>query len=76
MKVKLHSTCLLSVLYHEEEEESDDDGDIIMPLYKTMTAPRSASLSSPDERPITPLKDKMIYDIRNSSLDFKDGKPI
>lgn len=63
------------ILYHEEEEESDDDGDIIMPLYKTLTAPRSASLSSPDERPITPLKDKMIYDIRNSSLDFKDGIP-
>ena len=29
---------------------------------------------SPDDRPITPLRDKMVYDPRNSSLDFEDGK--
>lgn len=33
-------------------------------------------LSGPfDNRPITPLKDKMIYDVKHSSLDFKDGVP-
>ena len=26
-----------------------------------------------DDRPITPLRDKMVYDLRYSSLDFKDG---
>nr|XP_022343810.1 serine/threonine-protein kinase Nek11-like isoform X1 [Crassostrea virginica] len=61
------------VLYHEEEDEDDDDDDVVMPLYKTMTVPRS--VSNPDDRPITPLKDKMIYDLQNSSLDFKDGIP-
>lgn len=61
-------------MYHEEEDEDDDDDDdVVMPLYKTMTVPRS--VSNPDDRPITPLKDKMIYDLQNSSLDFKDGKP-
>ena len=29
-----------------------------------------------EDRPITPLKDKMIYDPVNSSLDFKDGEWI
>ncbi|XP_062605874.1 serine/threonine-protein kinase Nek11-like isoform X2 [Saccostrea cucullata] len=61
------------ILINEDDEESDDDADIVMPLSKTLTVPRS--VSNPDERPITPLKDKMIYDIRNSSLDFKDGIP-
>lgn len=60
-------------MIHEDEEENDDDDDIVMPLHKTLTVPLSHS--NPDERPITPLKDKMIYDLRNSSLDFKDGKP-
>ena len=27
-----------------------------------------------DDRPITPMRDQMIYDDKNSSLDFKDGK--
>ncbi|XP_048742053.1 serine/threonine-protein kinase Nek11-like [Ostrea edulis] len=61
------------ILIHEDEEENDDDDDIVMPLHKTLTVPLSHS--NPDERPITPLKDKMIYDLRNSSLDFKDGIP-
>ena len=26
-----------------------------------------------DERPITPLRDRMVYDVKCSSLDFRDG---
>lgn len=29
---------------------------------------------NPDERPITPMKDKMVYSREYSSLDFKDGE--
>ena len=31
---------------------------------------------SPDERPITPMKDLMVYSMQQSSLDFKDGEII
>ena len=31
---------------------------------------------SSDNRPITPLKNKMIFDNKNSTLDFEDGKNI
>jgi len=36
--------------------------------------PKRSSLGDGDDRPITPLRDKMIYDRVYSSLDFKDGK--
>ena len=29
-----------------------------------------------DDRPITPMKDRMVYDRENSSLDFKDGEMV
>lgn len=34
----------------------------------------SSALFPPDERPITPLRNKMVYDVVHSSLDFRDGK--
>lgn len=27
-----------------------------------------------DDRPITPMKNRMVYDVRHSTLDFKDGQ--
>ena len=39
--------------------------------------PLSNSLSrtwAADDRPITPMKNTMIYDVEHSSLDFKDGE--
>ena len=29
-----------------------------------------------DDRPITPMKDKMVYDVEHSTLDFEDGKLV
>jgi len=54
----------------------DDDDDIeysfkLKPT-KTVGATHLTDYFRPDDRPITPLKDKMIYDPVHSSLDFKD----
>ena len=27
-----------------------------------------------DDRPITPMKNKMVYDVKNSTLDYEDGR--
>ncbi|XP_071086198.1 serine/threonine-protein kinase Nek11-like [Haliotis cracherodii] len=60
--------------YHFEEEE-DDFQTVIPRQVRTMGF--SSSLHSPfeEDRPITPLRDTMVYDVKNSSLDFKDGIP-
>lgn len=64
---------LLVVLY--EEEEQDLEPTVIFNPLKTASGPTiSQYLPEPDERPITPMKDKMIYGRELSSLDFKDGK--
>ena len=61
------------VLY--EEDEQDKEATVIFNPLKTAGGPAiSEYLPSPDDRPITPLRDKMIYGRELSSLDFKDGK--
>ena len=63
--------------------DSDDDEQEQTVKYnplKTAGGPAIAqylpksSVKEVDDRPITPLKDKMVYDKLYSSLDFKDGK--
>ena len=64
---------LLVVLY--EEEEQDLEPTVIFNPLKTAGGPALTQyLPSPEERPITPMRDKMIYGRELSSLDFKDGK--
>lgn len=67
----------------EEDSKSSDEEQEHTVKYnplKTVGGPAlaahlpKATTINPDERPITPLKDKMVYDKVYSSLDFKDGK--
>ena len=68
----------------DDEEEYDDDDDIqygnhggSLPLQRSNDAERFNANKhltvSNDDRPITPMRDKMVYNIGDSSLDFKDG---
>ncbi|KAL4233987.1 Serine/threonine-protein kinase Nek11 [Mactra antiquata] len=70
------------VLYEENRNSDEDDSSTIK--FQPMKSAGGLSLDNyspssknddPDDRPITPLKDKMVYDKLYSSLDFKDGMP-
>ena len=61
-------------IQHEITESSDEEEGTIK--SKTLTGAEihhTLPILKPEERPITPLRDKMVYDLANSSLDFKDG---
>ncbi|XP_013411835.1 serine/threonine-protein kinase Nek11 [Lingula anatina] len=58
----------------EKEEEFDVAEAMLNPGAQTMV-PKQLHVIVEDERPITPMKDKLVYDIKNSSLDWKDGIP-
>lgn len=65
----------------EEDSEEEHEQTVKYNPLKTVGGPalaehlpKRSSLSDPDDRPITPLRDKMVYDKVYSSLDFKDGK--
>ena len=76
--------------YLVDDDDYDDDADIIEPLparfrrkysegdsdnqNNALAVPKPFATISNDDRPITPMKDKMIYDREYSSLDFKDGQ--
>lgn len=63
-------------IQHEITESSDEEEGTIK--SKTLTGAEirhTLPVLKPEERPITPLRDKMVYDLANSSLDFKDGIP-
>lgn len=55
----------------DEEEDSDDD--VVIPHRKARTM-NPYSYASPDDRPITPMKNTMIYNREHSTLDFEDGQ--
>ncbi len=73
-----------------DSDEYDDDDDIefgererirTVPSYRSDRdlydhQQRHLLTVANDDRPITPLKDRMVYDVANSSLDFKDGRNI
>ncbi|XP_071176818.1 serine/threonine-protein kinase Nek11-like [Mytilus edulis] len=63
-------------IQHEITESSDEEGETIKSRTLTGAEIHHTLLNfNPEDRPITPLRDKMIYDPANSSLDFKDGIP-
>ncbi|XP_060557286.1 serine/threonine-protein kinase Nek11-like isoform X2 [Ruditapes philippinarum] len=71
------------VLYDDDKSSDEDEQQQTIKFNPMRTAggppteqylPKT-SATSPDERAITPLKDKMVYDKVFSSLDFKDGIP-
>ena len=70
----------------DDEQDYDDDDDIqygnrggSLPLHRAndddehFHANKHLTVSN-DDRPITPMRDKMVYNIGESSLDFKDGQ--
>ena len=69
----------------DDEEDYDDDEDIqygnsggSLPLHRAndgehFHANKHLTVSN-DDRPITPMRDKMVYNVGESSLDFKDGQ--
>lgn len=65
-------------IVEEEFEEDFSAADAMAKTYAAQTmVPRQLNTVREygDDRPITPMKDKMVYDLKNSSLDFKDGIP-
>ena len=57
-------------MWHSQTVPDQMDSGTVVPAYK-----RNKHLTvAADDRPITPMKDRMIYDPRNSSLDFRDGE--
>lgn len=63
-------------IQHEIVESSDEDeGTIKSRTLSGAQLNHSLPVFRPEDRPITPLRDRMVYDIKNSSLDFKDGIP-
>ena len=54
----------------------DDDDDIVTGTVRPahlLGAHTVGSTASTDDRPITPMRNTMIYNKEHSSLDFKDG---
>ncbi|XP_076469959.1 serine/threonine-protein kinase Nek11-like [Babylonia areolata] len=61
-----------------DDDDDDDDDDIVTGTVRPATLSASKTLPaymSPDDRPITPMRNTMVYDREHSSLDFKDGIP-
>lgn len=72
------------------EEPSDDEENTLVEAHPNHSLNRTAPVYSGstllsgnkalnrsvnlDDRPITPMKDRMVYDREHSSLDFRDGK--
>lgn len=76
-------------MFVEHDEEQDEDELTLVSHLSTNAVPSQANVTyvlnpsqtkmlghslNLDDRPITPMKNKMVYDVKNSSLDFKDGK--
>ncbi len=71
----------------DDEDDYDDDEDIEYGHSRSLSLHRSFDDEDRydahkyltvdyDDRPITPMRDKMVYNVKESSLDFKDGKLI
>ncbi len=61
--------CFVAKSFSHQKTPSDHN-DAELTLTALQNHPRR---SVPDERPITPLRDRMVYDVKYSSLDFRDG---
>ncbi|KAK7114041.1 serine/threonine-protein kinase Nek11-like [Littorina saxatilis] len=61
---------------HHGFYDDDDDNDVVTGKVLARTAGgRLGSLSAPKDRPITPMRNTMVYNREHSTLDFKDGIP-
>jgi len=82
----LDASALWIIVEYDESEGSDNDDHAMtvmsQPLSRTVPANTTVILKSSrllgtnfaaDDRPITPMKDRMVYDVKHSSLDFRDG---
>ncbi|KAL8590562.1 hypothetical protein ACOMHN_010998 [Nucella lapillus] len=62
-----------------ESYDEDDDDDIVSgtvrPAKLGLSHTLPSSFAASDDRPITPMKNTMVYGRKHSSLDFKDGIP-
>ena len=57
--------------------DDDDDDDIVTGTVRPAQLDMAHTLKpSMDDRPITPMKNTMVYDREHSSLDFKDGTSV
>ena len=66
-------------LHYDSEGSDDSDDDVVIPKRKAQTLnpyQTQGNFTAPDDRPITPMKNTMIYDREHSSLDFKDGRML
>ncbi|XP_074645702.1 serine/threonine-protein kinase Nek11-like [Tubulanus polymorphus] len=54
-----------ALMERDEEQTVKDEGTLLQPVYHRAS----------DDRPITPMKNTMVYNMEHSSLDFKDGIP-
>lgn len=84
--LKVNYRHLLHILYlitkvkenDEESEPSDDDDDeaaaTVIPARHSGPTELDTHPIHPDDRPITPMQNRMVYDIDHSSLDFQDGE--
>ena len=52
-----------------QDRDDDDDDDIVFHGDKN----RAFATFASDDWPITPMRDRMVYNKEHSSLDFKDG---
>ena len=59
----------------DESDSSDEDNEYYHTAKQHQFVPKkhASATFSPDDRPITPMKNTMVYDLRHSTLDFKDG---
>lgn len=58
----------------EDEEEEEGSRTVIEVRPRPLNLPAAAARHfSADDRPITPMKNTMIYNTQTSSLDFEDG---
>ncbi|XP_033754319.1 serine/threonine-protein kinase Nek11-like isoform X1 [Pecten maximus] len=61
--------------YLADDAEDERETLKFRPSKTVDQAQLTSAILAPDERPITPLRDKMVYDVKHSSLDFRDGIP-
>ena len=63
----------LTVVSHLTASAVPTQANMTYVLHPSQSKTLASSLNL-DDRPITPMKNRMVYDVKHSTLDFKDGK--
>ena len=74
--VRLFSSNQYTLIEFQGHQRSYSDTEKLYPVQRTYGKFSQTFHGHPDERPITPMKDRMVYDVDHSSLDFDDGKKL